>query len=302
MRKRQAFVTFPESIKNGQQVVGQRVKKLEGVNLRFNTNTFSPVGVTAQANITVYNLNKEDLGLLTTTSLSWIAKRAYIQLYAGYEDDCKCIFSGQISNAPPEGNPDIGLRITGISSVDWMAQSINIEKNNIKLVDLIDYAGSVTNTNVILPTWLRNSNKWLNKQLDSFSYTGTPMGLLRAVSDAMGGFSFNREVPLINIYNDQIYVWSVEKQNSTHLLINENTGMIGYPRPTSFGLEVTILMNPSVKVGDLIRLESKRIPLVNGDYFVVSINHEGELRGNDWYTNLTCSHTSNWQKGVIENA
>lgn len=301
IQQRRAFITFPEVVGTSAPVDFSNQKKLEGVNIRFNVETFSPVGVTSRANIVIYNLNKSDLSALTTSSLSWLAKRAYIQLYAGYSDNCKCIFSGQISNAPPEGNPDIGLHITGISNVDWMAQTINLQKNEIEIIDLIDHVGKVTNTNILMPGWLRTSNEWLHKKIKNFSYTGTPMGLLKYISNSWGGFSFDKNTPYINIFNDQIYVWSAENKNATHLLVNENTGLIGYPRPTSAGVEVTVLMNPSIKVGDMIKLESKRIPLINGEYFVVSINHEGELRGNNWYTHLKCSHTSNWQKEVLEN-
>lgn len=302
MRKRRAFITFPESKGNTPDLFGLQ-KKLDGLNISFSVSTFSPVGVASDAYISIYNLNRDDLGFLTTTVNSWIAKRNLIQLYAGYDDEVELLFSGQITNAPPKGNPDVSLDIRGLSSVDWMAQSINLQKSDMKVIDILDQVGTITGAAINMPSWLRNGNEWLNRKIEEFSYTGTPMGLLTKLSDMVGGFQFRQDAVNLTISNDQIYAWSAEtKPNDPILLVSENTGMIGYPAPTAGGVEVSILLNPSIKAGDIIRLESHRIPLCNGDYRVVEVRHNGELRGNTWQTTLKCSHTANWQKGVIENA
>lgn len=302
MKKRRAFITFPEKLGNTPDLFNLQ-KKIEGVNIKFSVETFSPVGVASDAYISIYNLNRDDMGFLTTTVNSWIAKRNLIQLYAGYDDDVSLLYSGQIINAPPSGNPDVSVDVRGLSSVDWMGQTVSLKKDDLKVIDLLDYAGTITKSTVNMPAWLRNTNELLNRRIEHFSYTGTPMGLLNKISDMLGGFRFTPDAVNLSIQdNEQINVWSPQiKGNEQILLVSEDTGMIGYPSPYAGGIEVTVLLNPSIKAGDIIRVKSKRIPLCNGDYFVVSVKHQGELRGNMWQTTLKCSYTSSTQQQVVEN-
>lgn len=299
MRKRRAYILFPTQTGRDPGLFSTQ-KKIEGVNIRFSATSYSPVGVTADAQISIYNLNKEDLGFLTTTPNSLITKQNLIQLYAGYDDNVACIFSGMITDAPPTGNPDVSIDIRGLAGVSWMAQPVQVQKNNVTIANLIDTAGKNANIPVNIPAPLRNANEWLNKTLETFSYTGTSMGLIQKISAMMGGPNYNKNSINLSIHNDGLYAWSASDSKGSVLLIKEKTGMVGYPRPTAGGAEVTILLNPGIKAGDVVRIESNRIPLCNGDYFVVGIKHQGELRGNTWYTTLTCSFTSNW--GVRQNA
>ncbi len=301
MRQRRAFITFPETLGNDPSLLREQ-KKIDGVNIKFSVETFSPVGVASTAYITVFNLNRDDLDYLTTTTNSWLKKRNLIQLYAGYDDDLHLLFSGQIMNAPSQGNPDVGIDIRGLASVDWMSKQISFQKRDVRIVDLIDYLKDETGATLNLPKWLRDGNEWLNKKLEEYSYTGTPMGLVQKISDMMGGFSFNKNSVNININDNEINVWSALNQKDGNVwLISEETGMIGYPAPTTGGCTVRTLLNPNIKAGDLIRVRSKRLKLCNTDYFVVGIKHDGELRGNAWYTTLSCSLTSNWQKDLEQN-
>lgn len=293
MRNRRAYILFPTETGRNPSLFADQ-KKIEGVNIRFSATTYSPVGVAADAHISIYNLNKKDLGFLTTTPNSLITKQNLIQLYAGYDDNIGCLFSGMITEAPPTGNPDVSIDIKGLAGLTWMAKPVQIQRNNVTVADLIDDAGKTANIPVNIPAPLRNANEWLNKTLESFSYTGTSMGLIQKISSMIGGPHYNKSSINLSIYNDGLYAWSAGDSKNSILLINEKSGMVGYPRPTAGGAEVTILLNPGIKAGDIVRIESNRIPQCTGNYFVVGIKHQGELRGNTWYTTLTCSFTSNW--------
>jgi hypothetical protein len=95
------------------------------------------------------------------------------------------------------------------------------------------------------------------------------------------------------------------------ILITPATGLIGVPEQTQNGLEITVLLNPSIKIGQRVQLQadinqlrlgldSKSI-LTNyqlalsqtkldaqGMYYVLRAEHFGDTRGNPWYTKLTC--------------
>lgn len=95
--------------------------------------------------------------------------------------------------------------------------------------------------------------------------------------------------------------------------LNAETGLIGHPEITDNGISVTSLLNPAVRVRGLVRLNNDSInwlgapggsPYVywpntssmnildmlssDGLYIILVRTHEGDTRGNPWYTHLTC--------------
>ncbi len=115
------------------------------------------------------------------------------------------------------------------------------------------------------------------------------------------------------------YVWSVQNEQiqfvkttsylpGTAVLITADTGMIGTPQQTTQGVNVKCLLNPYIKINGRIQLDNKTIqafkidltlkpgaatnvaaPLPsNGVYFVLAVEHSGDTRGVEWYTNVIC--------------
>ena len=98
----------------------------------------------------------------------------------------------------------------------------------------------------------------------------------------------------------------------TAVLITPSTGLISVPEQTQNGLEMTVLINPTIKVGQLVKLDSsdvnqfryglenKATPLnallaqsttklnADGLYYCMRAEHTGDTRGQIWYTKLTC--------------
>ena len=96
------------------------------------------------------------------------------------------------------------------------------------------------------------------------------------------------------------------------VLITPSTGLIGVPEQTQNGLMVRVLLNPAIKIGQTIKLDSTDInelrfgvdlqsqatndnlmrsqAKLNGDglYYVMRVEHFGDTRGNSWYSDLTC--------------
>lgn len=301
MKKRRVFLSFPESGgTEGELLKSQKV--IEGVNIRFNCETTSTFGIVSSGTIDVYNLNREDTEFLTTSTAFWLNKQRLVQLYAGYDDDVKMIMSGQILEAPPSGYPDMSLHIRLFGNTKWSSEVINVQKSELKIVDLIDYVGRVTGYAVNMPDWLRKQNMWLNKRLDNYSYTGTPIDLLDKIQNMVGGYNPNDDSFVIGVQNEEIIVGSPSKtERENVLLVNKNTGMIGLPMPTYNGINVKMLLNPDVKVNDVIKLESDRVGMCNGYYYVIKIQHEGELRSNQFYTTLMCARNPTFLGKEIAN-
>lgn len=107
------------------------------------------------------------------------------------------------------------------------------------------------------------------------------------------------------------------RSNLEEIILNGNTGLIGFPTQVSDGIEVRCLLNPSIRLRQRIRINNADInqsagvsgpgasgtfatfPLPNnpvylapvsadGSYGVLVVEHRGDTRGNDWYTELVC--------------
>ncbi len=120
--------------------------------------------------------------------------------------------------------------------------------------------------------------------------------------------------------------WSIQEgqltviQNGSYIpgdpvLITPSTGLIGVPETTENGLSMRVLLNPDIKIGSLVKLDStdvnqyrygldKNSQVANaflaatstklsadGTYYVMRADHLGDTRGDEWYTELTCLAT-----------
>lgn len=105
------------------------------------------------------------------------------------------------------------------------------------------------------------------------------------------------------------------------IVISSETGMIGRPVQTFKGIEVRTLLNPQIGPGSKIKIDEKSIERVsfapsqtsfaeagggtgrpldqapltwaqplstNGEYTVTSVEHTGDTRGQEWYTDIVC--------------
>lgn len=115
------------------------------------------------------------------------------------------------------------------------------------------------------------------------------------------------------------------------VVITAATGMIGVPQQTDEGINVRTLLNPKLKIGARIKLdnasinttqaqESSKIEFsqfrfdsrtgrqvvantsLDGFYFLYVIEHGGDTRGNEWFSDLICLAIDPNTDKVISNA
>lgn len=94
-------------------------------------------------------------------------------------------------------------------------------------------------------------------------------------------------------------------------VITSETGLVGLPEQMQNGIGLKVLLNPSIKIGQAIKIDNESLQKyrfslalgsnlsnelvksqnkVNNDglYYVMVADHYGDTRGNDWYSELTC--------------
>lgn len=83
--------------------------------------------------------------------------------------------------------------------------------------------------------------------------------------------------------------------------LDYNSGMVGAPTQTEYGIDVKSLLNPQLKVNSLIQVEKQNIVErqislgavqyididQDGVYRIIEIVYSGDTRGQDWYCELT---------------
>lgn len=94
-------------------------------------------------------------------------------------------------------------------------------------------------------------------------------------------------------------------------VLTSRTGLVGVPEATIDGVEAICLLNPNIKIGSRVQINNASInqtkvnqnvpgfprysdisffadTTMDGFYRVLVVEHEGDTRGNEWYSRLTC--------------
>jgi hypothetical protein len=94
----------------------------------------------------------------------------------------------------------------------------------------------------------------------------------------------------------------------TAIVLNSKTGLIGTPEQTNDGIQIKALLNPQIKVGGAVKVDEGDIQAAtiqsktstekkdkantpatianDGLYKVISVEYNGDNRGNDWYCDI----------------
>lgn len=96
-------------------------------------------------------------------------------------------------------------------------------------------------------------------------------------------------------------------------VITNKTGMVGMPEQTPMGIRVRCLLNPTIRIGSLIKIDNKSLQQQrynvsfaggasgqnvrafnagktdnDGLYYVMLVEHRGDTRATDWYSEIIC--------------
>lgn len=258
------------------------------------------------ADIRVYNVSHETALLIKNTyaptfSAGFIGKnRGRVILQAGYVGNFGVIFQGNIKQVI------IGRENATDTYIDIIAGDGD-RAYNFAVVNKTLAAGSIQ-MNQVLAALEPMSKKGVDLghvQLNSFSRLprakvmyGNATNYLRNVGQATNqDWSIQNEkvtfIPLNSYLPDQAVV------------LSSDTGMIGTPQQTNEGINVKCLINPLLKIGSRIKLNndnilnlkidlnatatSVKVPSAltqDGVYYILVIEHIGDTRGVEWYSNL----------------
>lgn len=265
-------IQIKDKIKTYHNLQGDKNIKIE-----FNiTKSINASG--GEAVISIWGLIPDDIAFLSTNYIKSTStlNQSLISLFGGYKENKTLLFNGNIVNALPNlTNQDYNIELKAINAI---SNSQNSSPISIKNASLKSVCQRIANElNLIL-----KYDDSIVKNLGDYSYFGT------AFAQILNLRSYYPNE--INIFiNDNFLV--VQKQSFLEkgkiILINSKTGLIGTPVPTSTGCKIKTLLNPSLQVGNIIKLESKKIPQLNGLYKILELKHNGSNRGDVWQSEIT---------------
>jgi hypothetical protein len=247
------------------------------------------ITVNAVGNITLCDLN---LSNLAESTISTAFKRgAVLAIRAGYEDNIDYVFRGIIRQV-------FRGRSGATTYTNILARGGNLEKNAInralgenaklseilqELADALGYKLNITKSEFadVYPT--------------GYSITQDPMKLLRDLA-----YSWNF---YWSIENDSLVIFKVENgRKAPKKIINMQNGLEGIPEVTDVGVNFSVRMDPSIKIGSRIELDTKyksfnfsgvyynnqlQDAAGSGSYTVMEIVHSGDNYGQSWTTRVT---------------
>ena len=251
--------------------------------------------------VRIYNLSQK-----TANSLTDPAQFTQVAIQAGYEGNFGLIFRGTIKQVRL-GRVDARDSYVDITAAD------GDEAYNFSPMALSLAAGSTPKSD--LQAFIRSMAEAGVSQgyAPQFSESGRVRGRVF--------YGLTRD-ELRQFAKDNDVVWSIQDGQLTLIpqvsyipgevpVISPQTGLLGIPEQTQNGILMRVLLNPSLKIGQRVLLQSNAInqyrygldvqsqatnPLLarsiktsaDGTYYVMKADHNGDTRGNDWYTQLTC--------------
>lgn len=122
-----------------------------------------------------------------------------------------------------------------------------------------------------------------DKQIDNYSFSGALIKQVEKLNQ-MGGIK-----AYIDSTSNTLVVQDADKaREGEPLLISANTGMVGIPQVTDFGVVVKIMLIPGIKLGCKVIIDSLINPAANGLYYIQQINFEVANRDNPFWYTLSC--------------
>lgn len=122
-----------------------------------------------------------------------------------------------------------------------------------------------------------------DKQINNYSFTGAALKQVEKLNQ-MGGVKAFIDV-------DTLVVQDASPASAEDpILISANTGMVGVPQVTEFGVVVRTMLDPRIRLGNRrpVRIDSLINPAANGIYYVTQINFEVANRDTPFWYVLSC--------------
>lgn len=244
-------------------------------------------GAFASGNITIHNLNIDDMQYLAScVSPYGRFKRNKISLEAGYVNGLGLILSGNIIEADADfTGPDLRItfKVTGSISNNLLKNSVQTSLNGQSEFKTICEECAKQNGLI-----LKYDSKIGTRYIQDFSFLGSPFQMIERLRQYYSDLNIfiDETGSLLNVLltdNGEV----INTQELSNL-----TGLLGKPKPTMMGVNVVSMLNINLRAGGHVKLKNERLKQFDGVYRIQELKHRGSNMSDEWITELTLRRTS----------
>ncbi len=214
-----------------------------------------------EAMVTIANLTKSDRDYLMTAVSPFNANRTSKKLIieAGYESTgLGKIYEGNIVSVKPSQPPDIKLEFK--CQTGQFIKGKLVSNGQPGMQSLKTIAGSVASQ-----AGLELNFQATDKQVANYQFTGGALKQIEKLSSAGAVSAFQDD--------NQLVVKDIHLPLTGPVrILSKNSGMIGIPEVTEFGVKVTYLMDNTSKLGGALDIQSELYPALNGHYQIFKLS------------------------------
>lgn len=185
------------------------------------------------------------------------------------------VFQGDITSAEISSPPDVEL-------------TIKAKTNNANAMKIVtSSAGALSKLSAIAAECAKNNGLNLvfeaaDKFIANYSYSGSAAKQIQDLQDAGGVSAFVDDMMLI--------VKDMDKAaRGRRRILNMNSGLVGIPKATDKGVEVTYLIDGESLLGGQITLDSKFNKSLNGNYKIDQLKYDISTHDDPFFYIALCT-------------
>lgn len=185
------------------------------------------------------------------------------------------LFIGDITSAEPGPPPDVDLVIK--------AKTENAQAMNVAAVS---FGASARVSNIAQQVAKEIGVGLLfeaaDKNVANWSFTGPALKLVRRLEE-MGGVRAFIDDDLLIVKDAGSVIRGAVR------VLNLDSGLVGIPKATEKGLDVTFLIDRETKLGGMLRLDSRMNKALNGDYSIDQLKFDVASHEDSFFYQAQCS-------------
>lgn len=185
------------------------------------------------------------------------------------------IFTGDITSADPGGPPDVDITLKSKTKSSKAKEVIAVSGPAItKLSGIAQRVADEVGVGLDF--------RATDKNIANFSFSGAALSLVNSLQEAGGVKAF--------VDDETLFVKDYAKAlvGRTKVL-SMNTGMVGIPKATEKGIDVTFQIDSESVLGGTLLLESKFNKSINGGYVIDQLKFEATSHDDQFWYTATCS-------------
>lgn len=185
------------------------------------------------------------------------------------------IFIGDIVSAEPSSPPDVDVIIKAKTQSAQAGSVVAIASGPLSKLSAISQR-------VADEIGLGLDFQAIDKNVSNFSYTGAALKMVNLLQDSGGVRAFiDDEILIVKNYGQAL--------SGRIRILSVETGMVGIPKATEKGLDVTFLIDSESLLGGMLRLDSKMNKSLNGDYVIDQLKFDVASHEDPFFYSATCS-------------